>query len=140
MTLEHRVIKREKLLNKLKEIQRKYGYLPEKKIRELSKKVDIPVVEIYSTATFYSMLGVKKEGKNVIRVCNSPSCYLSGSLNILEEAKKMLGIEVDETTKNGKFTLKLTSCIGCCDKAPAIMINEELITDVTREKLKKLLR
>ena len=141
MLLEHhRLVKREKLLNMLKAIQRKYRYLPEKNIRALSKKTGIPVNEIYSTATFYSMLSTRKKGKNVIRICRSPSCHLNGSLNILEEAKKLLKIKENETTKDRRFTLETTSCIGCCDKAPAIMINEVLIANITKEKLKKLLK
>ena len=128
------------LLNALKQLQRKHGCLPKAKIKALSKKLGIPVVKIYSAATFYSMLNVKKKGKKIIRICNSPSCYLNGSLNILKEAKKILGIDINETTKNRKFTLELTSCIGCCDKAPAIMINDELIVDLTKSKLKKLLK
>ncbi len=139
MTLEHRVVKRDKLLNILKGIQRKYGNLPEKEIRKLSIKIDIHVTEIYSTATFYSMFHIEKKGK-IVRICNSPSCYLNGSLNILKEAKKILRIDAGETTKGGKFSLEVTSCIGCCDKAPAIMINEELFTDVSKEKLRKLLK
>ena len=129
---------RENIIGILKEIQREHGYLPENKIKELSKKIGIPVVEIYSAATFYSMLGVKKKGRKVIRVCNSPSCYLNGSLNVIEELKKILGIDVGEI--NSKFSLELSSCIGCCDKSPAIMINDELIVNVTKEKLKELLR
>lgn len=124
----------------LKDIQREYGYLPEERIRAISKKIKVPVVEIYSTATFYSMLSAKKKGKKVVRICNSPSCYLNGSLNVLEEAKKVLGVGVGETTRDSRFTLELTSCIGCCDKAPAIMVNEELITGVTKQKLRELLR
>jgi len=140
MTLEHKITRREKILNILKEIQRKHGYLPEKEINKLSKKTLIPVIEIYSAATFYSMLSVKKKGKKVIRICNSPSCYLNNSLNILKEAKNILKIDVNETTLDKKFTLELTSCIGCCNKPPAIMINEELITNITKEKLKSLLK
>ena len=98
------------------------------------------VVEIYSAATFYSMLSVKKKGRNIVRICSSPSCFLNGSLNILEGAKKILGIDINETTKDGKFSLESTSCIGCCDKAPAIMINDKLITNLTREKLRQLLK
>ena len=128
------------LLAALKEIQRKHNYLPEEEVRKLSKKTDKPVVEIYSAATFYSLLSTKKKGKKVVRICNSPSCYLNNSLNILEEAKRLLKINTSETTKDGKFTLELTSCIGCCDKAPSIMINDKLITNITKEKLKKLLR
>jgi len=133
---KHRV----NLLNILKGMQRKYGYLPEEEVRKLSKKIKVSVVDIYSAATFYSMLSVKKNGKKIVRVCNSPSCYLNGSLNLLEEAKKLLGIDVGEITKNGKFSLELSSCIGCCDKAPAVMINDELIIDVTKGKLKSLLK
>lgn len=140
MILEKKEESRKMLLNMLNSIQRKYGYLPEKKIIWLSKEIKMPLVEIYSAATFYSMLSVEKKGKNIVRICNSPSCYLNDSLNILKEAKEILGIDVDQTTKNGKFTLELASCIGCCDKAPAIMINEELIGDITKEKLKKLLK
>lgn len=124
----------------LKDMQRKHGCIPEQEARKLSKKIGIPVIDIYSMATFYSMLSVKKKGKKVVRICNSPSCYLKGSLNILDEAKKILKIDINQTAKNGKFTLELTSCIGCCDKAPAIMINEELIVNVTKPKLRKLLR
>ncbi|MBW2975153.1 NAD(P)H-dependent oxidoreductase subunit E [Candidatus Woesearchaeota archaeon] len=128
------------ILNRLKDMQSKYGYLPEDKVRKLSDETGLPVVKIYSMASFYSMFSFDKKGKNVVRICSSPSCYLKGSLNVLDEAKKILGIDVGETTKNKRFTLELTSCIGCCDKAPAIMINDELITNVTKGKLKKLLK
>ena len=140
MALENKVLKRVKLLTFLKEMQRKYGHLPETEVRKLSEKTGIQVADIYSAATFYSLLKITKNGKNIVRICNSPSCYLNGSLDILEEAKKILKIDVGETTKNGQYSLELTSCIGCCDKAPAMMINDELVTDITKEKLKRLLK
>ena len=129
---------RENILDVLKGMQREHGCFPENEIRALSKKINIPVVEIYSAATFYSMLSAKKKGRKVIRVCNSPSCYLNGSLNVIEELKKILDIDVGGS--NSKFSLELSSCIGCCDKAPAIMINDELIVNVTKDKLKGLLK
>lgn len=131
---------RKNILENLRRIQDENGCLPEKDIRKLSNKTKIPVVEIYGMASFYSMFSFEKKGRKVIRVCNSPSCYLNGSLNILKEIKRILKIDVGETTKDGKFTLELSSCMGCCDKAPAIMINEELITRLTKDKIKKLLR
>ncbi len=138
--MQDRSAKKIKLLNVLREIQKKHNYLPEEEIRKLSEKTGIPVIEIYSTATFYSMLSTKKKGKKIVRICNSLPCYLNGSLNILEEAKRLLGIDINQTTKDGKFTLEVTSCIGCCDKGPAIMINDKLITNITKEKLRKLLK
>ena len=65
MTLEHKFVKREKVLNILRDMQKKYGCLPEDKVREISKKIHMPVVALYSMATFYSMLSVKKKGKKV---------------------------------------------------------------------------
>ena len=77
------------LLNQLRAIQNKHNSLPEKEIRSLSKKTNIPVVKIYEAASFYTQFNFKKKGKNTIRICNSPSCYLNGSLNIINEAKKL---------------------------------------------------
>ncbi|MFH2028388.1 MAG: NADH-quinone oxidoreductase subunit NuoE [Nanoarchaeota archaeon] len=140
MTLEHKKESRVHLLNILKDIQRKHKYLPESEIRKLSKKLDMPVIKIYSAATFYGMLSIEKKGKKVIRICNSPSCYLNGSLNILNEIKKMLKIDVGQTTKDKRYTLEISSCIGCCDKGPAMMVDDELITNVTKSKLKEILK
>jgi NADH-quinone oxidoreductase subunit E len=128
------------LLNILREIQKRYNHLPEKEIKKLSKKTNIPLVKIYETASFYSMFSFKRKGRNTIRLCNSPSCYINGSLNILKEIKRILKIDINQTTKDKKYSLELTSCIGCCDKAPAIMLNNELIGNITKAKLRKLLK
>ena len=128
------------LLNQLRKIQEKHNSLPEKEIRALSKKTNIPVIKIYEAATFYTQFNIEKKGKNTIRICNSPSCYLNGSLNIINEAKKLLKVDLNQTTKNKKFSLELTSCIGCCNNPPALMLNDELITNITKPLLKKILK
>ena len=84
------------------------------------------------------MLSIKKQGKNIIRICNSPSCYVNDSLNLIKEVEKILGIKSGESTK--KYSLHITSCIGCCDKAPAMMINDKVYDNLTKEKIRKLLR
>lgn len=135
-----RIIKKKRLLLPvLEEIQKEYGYLPESCLKDLSKKLSIPLVRIYGVASFYFLFDVKKRGKNIIRVCNSPPCHINGSLNILEFLKKKLKVNVGQTTKNNKFTLELTSCIGCCDKAPAMMINDKVHYNLTEDKIKKIL-
>ena len=136
-----RIIKKKRLLLPvLEEIQKEYGYLPESCLKDLSKKLNIPLVRIYGVASFYFLFDVKKRGKNIIRVCNSPSCYINGSLDILEFLKKKLKINVGQTTKNKKFTLELTSCIGCCDKVPAMMVNDKVYCNLTEDKVKKILK
>ena len=80
-----KIIKKKRMLLPILEaVQKEYGYLPEYVLKEISKKLDIPLVKIYGTASFYMLFSVKKTGKNVIRVCNSPSCHINGSLNILK--------------------------------------------------------
>ena len=128
------------LLNELRKIQKKHGYISEESIKKLNKKTDIPLSRIYGTATFYAMLHTKPQGKYVIEICNSPSCYLNGSLNIIKYIEKKLKIKSGQTTKDKKFSLHIGSCIGCCNKAPAMLLNKKPITNLTKEKIDQILK
>jgi len=128
------------LLPELRKIQKKEGYVSEKAMKELSKKLKIPIVKIYAAATFYTMIHTEKQGKYVIEVCNSPSCYLNDSLNIIKYLEKKLKIKSMQTTKDNKFSLHICSCIGCCDKAPAMKINKKVYGDLTKEKIDDILK
>ena len=127
------------LLPDLIAIQKEEGYLPGKRLLELAKKKKLPLAKINEVATFYSFLKTKKGGKYAIRICNSPSCYLNHSLDVIATFEKLLGISLGETTKDEKFSLEKTSCIGCCNSPPAAMINDTLYTDLTEEKVKELI-
>ena len=128
------------LINRLREIQKKEGYLSEEALKKLSLELKIPISRLYGFATFYSMFYTKKQGKYVIELCASPSCFLNGSWNLENFLKKELKIDIGETTKNGKFSLKKTSCIGCCDKPPAMLLNGKVYTNLSEKKLKEILR
>lgn len=120
------------LMNILSEVQKRYGFLSEEVLKELSKEMNIPLAKLYSVATFYSFLPVEKQGKHVIRICNSPSCYLNGS----EDMKK----EIETAIKNkSDIHLEKTSCIGCCNEAPAMMVNNKVYTKLTKEKIKSII-
>jgi len=121
------------LMNILSDIQKYYGFLSEELLRELSKETKIPLAKIYSAVSFYSFLFLEKKRKYIIRVCNSPSCYVNGSENIIKEIKKVI-------KKNKKFSLEKASCIGCCNKAPAMRINDKIYTSLTKEKIKTILK
>ena len=125
------------LLPKLKEIQKEEGYLSSEKLKQLSEEINIPVIKIYEVASFYSFLSTEKKGKNVIRVCDSPSCYLKDNAKSLFE--KELGIACGGTTSDGKFTLEITACIGHCDEAPAALVNDMACTNLTAEKVKEII-
>jgi NADH-quinone oxidoreductase subunit E len=105
-------------------------------MKELSDEMDIPISRIYGVATFHTMFYLKKPGKNIIEICASPSCLLNGDRTLEEFLKSELKIDIGETTKDKMFTLKKTSCIGCCDAAPAMLLNGKPVTKLTEKKLR----
>lgn len=128
------------LLEQLKQSQRRYGYIPEKTIARIAQARDIPIGEVYGVATFYSFLSTRPQGKYVIRVCKSLPCFLKNSQLIMESIREEMGIKPGETTPDGRFSFQLTNCIGACDKAPAMMVNSDIHTDLTPDKISQILQ
>ncbi|MFC1965824.1 NADH-quinone oxidoreductase subunit NuoE [Chloroflexota bacterium] len=130
----------ENLLVLLKRAQEKSGYVPEDFIAEVAQSLNISISEAYGVATFYSFLSNKVLGKNVIRICKSLPCYLKDARMIIESVEAELGIKPGETTPDGKFSFELTNCIGACDKAPAMMINNDVHVNLTPEQISQILK
>lgn len=130
----------EDLLVLLKEAQNAFGYVPEETIAELAESLEIPINDVYGVASFYSFLSIKPLGRNVIRICKSLPCYLKHCQTIIESVAKEIGIKPGETTPDGRFSFQLTNCIGACDKAPAMMINNDVHIDLTPEKISQILK
>ena len=124
----------------LEEAQDKFGCVSVEFIAELSQSLNIPISEIYGVATFYSFLSTKPLGRNVIRVCKSLPCYLKNSQMIIKSVEQETGIKPGETTPDGKFSLQLTNCIGLCDEAPAMMINNDVYGNLTPDKISQILK
>jgi len=133
--------KRENILSLLHALQRANpeNYLSEEDLKAVASYLSLPLSEVLSVATFYSMYSLKPRGKFVIRLCDYPPCYLANSISILEEIKKELGIEVGETTSDGLFTLELSSCLGVCAQAPAMMINDQVYGNLDPKKVFEIL-
>jgi len=133
--------KKEHLILMLHDIQNhnEHHYISESAIHEVSRYLNITHSEIYGVISFYTMLSTKPRGKYIIRVCNSAPCHVMHSEDIIEEIKKTLGIDFGMTTKDGLFTLESTSCLGICDLAPAVMINDEIYGKLTRNEITKIL-
>ena len=119
--------------------QQKCGCISESVISFLAEKLCLPRIEVYSVVSFYSMFTFEQQGKYVIRVCNSLPCYLRGSKKVLQVLEGLLGIKDGQTTKDKRFTLEAVSCLGVCDQAPAIMVNEEVYGRLTPAKIKKII-
>ncbi len=128
------------LLVLLKEAQNKFGYLPKELMPELAEFLGLSISDVYGVATFYSFLSTKPQGRNVIRICKSLPCFLKNSQAIIETIEKEIGVKPGETTPDGKFSFELTNCIGACDKAPAMMINNDVYVDLTPRKISQILK
>jgi len=131
---------REGLLVLLEEAQNKFGYLPEELMVELAKTLDISISDVYGVATFYSFLSTEPQGRNVIKICKSLPCFLKNCQTIIEAVGNEIGIKPGETTPDGKFSFQLTNCIGACDRAPAMMINDDFYVDLTPKKISQILK
>ncbi|RKY39271.1 MAG: hypothetical protein DRP75_02610 [Candidatus Omnitrophota bacterium] len=131
---------REALLPCLHLIQKEEGGLSEEIALFLAKELNLPPVEVYSVASFYSMFTVKQQkAKYIIRVCVSLPCYLKGSDKILEVLHKELGINSGEVSADKKFFIEEVSCLGACGKAPVMLINETLYDNLTPEKVREII-
>ncbi|MFC2035213.1 NADH-quinone oxidoreductase subunit NuoE [Chloroflexota bacterium] len=127
------------LLVLLKETQRKDGCVSEKAMTELADSLEMTRSDVYGVTTFYSFLSIKPRGRNIIRICKSLPCHLKNYESVAESIENELGIKPGETTKDGRFTLELTNCIGACDVAPAMLINDEVHGNLTPKTISKLL-
>lgn len=128
------------LIPVLHKIQNLYGYLPEDLLKLVSEELNVAMAEIYGVASFYSFFSLEPKGEHVIRVCLGTACYVKGSQLILDELSKQLNIEVGKTTKDGKFTLEATRCLGACGLAPAMMIDEKVYGRLSPEHVTDILK
>ncbi len=127
------------LLNELGKEQKKDGELSKEDLKRVAKKTCLPEKDVYSAATFYSFLSTDKRADHIIQVCNCPASHLHGSEKLLRHLETRLKVKRGNATKGKKIFLTQTSCIGLCDKAPAIMVDGKPYSKMTREKIDKLL-
>lgn len=119
------------LIQILNDVQNYYGYIPEKAQKEISEYLNVPMAEVYGVITFYSRFTLKPKGKNHIAICLGTACFVKGSERILDRAKERLHIDVGETSKDGKYSLEATRCIGACGLAPVFTVNGEVYGKAT---------
>lgn len=113
------------------------GWIPRVAMDEIAKLIDEAPIKVYEVATFYSMYNLQPVGEYLVQVCTTSPCMLGGcgSEAIAEACKKHLGIGFDETTADGKFTLKDVECLGACVNAPMVQINDNYYEDLTPESI-----
>ena len=127
------------LIQILNEVQEYYGYIPKSAQVEISEYLELPMAEVYGVITFYSRFTLKPKGKYNVSVCLGTACFVKGSEKILDRLKEKLGIDVGETTPDGKFSIEATRCIGACGLAPVFTVNDEVYGKATPDLMKKVI-
>lgn len=126
-------------LDALKEVQKRYGWVDDAQVHAIANVLSVPVSDIEGVATFFNRIYRSPVGRHVILICDSIACYLTGFEAVVAELKTQLNIEYGQTTADGRFTLLPICCLGNCDKAPAILIDEDTYGPVTVEEVAQLL-
>lgn len=130
---------RENLIPILQEIQRKYFHISEYAMQVVADLLSIHPVEVSSVVSFYSFLDFAPKGRFVIRLCRTMCCDMQGKDRVAQQLKNDLGVDFGQTTPDGRFTLEYANCMGMCDQGPALLVNDQIFSQVTPEKVHKII-
>ena len=128
------------LIPVLQDMQDSYNYLPKDELKVVAQRLNVPLSQIYSVATFYTMFSLVPKGEHQLKVCLGTTCHLRGSQRLVDSISSRLGCEVGYTTPDGVFSLETVGCLGSCAQAPVMMIDDKYYARVTVDKVSKILK
>jgi len=137
--VEQHGTRRNALIPILQNVQKRYHTISDFAMQTIADLLGIHPVEVYSVVTFYAFLNEKYHGKFIIRLCRTISCEMAGKAAVARQLENDLDIKFGETTSDGRFTLEWANCIGMCDQGPAMLVNDQVFTKVTPEKVHDIL-
>jgi len=123
------------LIMLLHRIQEEFGFIPREAAERLARMIDLPLAKIYGVVTFYHFFKTTKPGKNRVAICLGTACYLKGAQGLIDEARSILGLEGDEVTDDGLFSIDPVRCLGCCGLAPVLMVGNDVHAKVTKDAM-----
>ena len=138
--ISHYPVKRSAVLPALYIAQEEHGYVTDDDVRYIADRLDMRVNEVEEVVTFYTMYSRQPIGKHKLQVCRTLSCMLLGAEQITEHISEKLGVEVGETTADGRFTLQEVECLGFCDLAPCLQVNFDYHEKVTKESVDDIIK
>jgi len=131
--------KRAACIDALKVVQQHRGWVSDEAINDLAEMLEMSPAELDGVATFYNLIFRKPIGRHVILVCDSVSCWIMGYDNLRDHLRSRLGVDLGETTPDRRFTLLPSVCLGACDHAPVMMVDDDLHLDLTAERIDQIL-
>lgn len=130
--------KPEDIVLALHAVQDLKNYLPREALSVVARVLKVSESRVYGVAKFYSMFSTTPRGRHIIRICESTPCHVMGKTEIIDSLCNILGVEIGGTTKDGRFTVEVSSCLGVCGVAPAMMIDDEVYGNLVPEDLNKI--
>jgi len=131
--------KRAVCIDAMKIVQRHRGWVSDESLQDIAQLLEMSLDELDGVATFYNLLFRKPVGRHVVLLCDSVSCWIMGYEGLRERLCSKLGARLGETTADGRFTLLPIVCLGTCDHAPAMMVDEDLHRDLDPQKAEQAL-
>jgi NADH-quinone oxidoreductase subunit E len=136
--VKHYPDKRGAAIDALLTIQRRRGWISDDSILEIAQFLEITAEDLDSVATFYNLVFRKPVGRHVAFMCDSISCWIKGCEQVKEQIKKLYDVELGQTTSDGRLTLLPIACLGHCERAPAMMIDQDVHGDVTPDTIEQI--
>ncbi|HEV2495284.1 MAG TPA: NADH-quinone oxidoreductase subunit NuoE [Terriglobia bacterium] len=137
--LEHYPTKQAVCIDAMLIVQKHRGWVSDESLKDLAEFLGMSVEDLDGVATFYNLIFRRPVGRHVIMVCDSVSCWIMGYERLRKHLTSRLGIQMGETTADGRFTLLPIVCLGTCDHAPAMMVDGDLHRDLDPEKVNVIL-
>ena len=119
----------------MQDMQHAFNYIPEEGLAALAVHLGCAEAQLYSMATFYKALSLTPKGEHIVKICNGTACHLRGSMNLVTELKRNLGIDPGETTEDGLFSVELVNCLGSCALAPVMVVDGNYHNKLRVEKV-----
>ena len=116
------------------------NFLTRSDLQLIANYLNVPFGQIYGVVSYYTLFSLTPRGKHIIRVCDSPVCNMAGSKTTLVELRRLLGVGLGDTTAEGLFSLESTECLGQCDTAPGMSVDEVYFGNLTPRKIKTVLQ
>jgi NADH-quinone oxidoreductase subunit E len=131
---------KEQLISLLQDVQAEFNYLPQDVLVKISQKLDIPLSQVFSVATFFRAFSLKPRGRHLVTVCMGTACHIRGGRRLVEKMERDYGIKPGETTEDERFTLETVNCLGCCALGPVAVVDGKYESQMTPDKLDRVLR
>jgi NADH-quinone oxidoreductase subunit E len=128
------------LLAVLEEVQSRYRYLPRDALILVSERLDIPLSQVYSVATFYNAFSLEPKGRHRVQVCTGTACHVRGAIQVLDRLETQLGIQAGQTSADLEYTLETVNCLGACALGPVVVANGSYSRHMTASQVDRLLR